>query len=425
MFLSTQVLNYFLQANLYLVLFFLAYRLFLVQDTFLRRNRYYLLGSVLVALALPALSLLDFTPAELLPNVTESAQLAPVGELVRRWNGTANTEVEASYPAWVWGYGAVSLILMGRFVYALSGLLYLVAKRGVRRQDRVWVVPLPEGQEPFSFCCFLFWSEEEEWTEDDRKHIWEHEQAHIRQGHSMEIILFELLHIVFWVNPVCVFYKQAIRQVHEYLADEAATQKVADKSVYASLLLGQFLGTSPISLSNYFMDKQFLKRRIMMLNQSPSRSKAKYKLLFLIPVICLGIFMQACGDQVISEEAENTIKPAPSEKDKKKADDEYYAKMELVKTVDLDDPSISTFQIEGDSTKNILMRITGPTEKPQQGYRVDVYKEDGKMAASNLYQNTYFANYAYKCRKAQAYTVKIVERPETPKGSKAHFYFQH
>src|SRR5690606_3360738 len=91
---------------------------------------------------------------------------------------------------------------------------------------------------PFSFFKNLFWSKNFEVDEEDRQNILRHEEAHIFQRHSVDVILFEILGVVFWCSPFLYLYKKAIKTIHEYLADDYVVAQASRKK-YGKLLLRQ------------------------------------------------------------------------------------------------------------------------------------------------------------------------------------------
>ncbi|WP_146198668.1 M56 family metallopeptidase [Pararcticibacter amylolyticus] len=120
--------------------------------------------------------------------------------------------------------------------------------------------------------------------------VMKHEEIHVKQWHSADIILFELISAVNWFNPVTYLYKKSIRSVHEFIADGSAVKKAGSVSDYSLLLLGETLGTPASFLANNFFNESLLKKRIIMLTKTKSKKSAliKYGLtapLFLLMII--------------------------------------------------------------------------------------------------------------------------------------------
>ena len=57
-----------------------------------------------------------------------------------------------------------------------------------------------------------------------------HEEAHIRNGHSWDLLLVELCVWLQWFNPAAWLLKQELQNVHEYEADEAVLRQGAQGS---------------------------------------------------------------------------------------------------------------------------------------------------------------------------------------------------
>jgi beta-lactamase regulating signal transducer with metallopeptidase domain len=105
-----------------------------------------------------------------------------------------------------------------------------------------------------------------------------HEETHIQQYHSLDVLLSELIKAMCWFNPLAYRYSQAIRDVHEYLAD-AAVLKTANRKQYGHLLIRQSLSGPSIALVNHFSTSQLKKRiQMMMRKKSQGRAQLRYAL---------------------------------------------------------------------------------------------------------------------------------------------------
>ncbi|RYE26671.1 MAG: hypothetical protein EOP48_35010 [Sphingobacteriales bacterium] len=93
------------------------------------------------------------------------------------------------------------------------------------------------------------------------KTISRHEETHIRQLHSADVLFFEVLGVLIWFNPVIYFYKSTIKRIHEYLADDVAARFQGDKDQYAILLMSNALGVTPHDLTNGFFNQKILKKK--------------------------------------------------------------------------------------------------------------------------------------------------------------------
>lgn len=65
-----------------------------------------------------------------------------------------------------------------------------------------------------------------------------HEQTHVREFHSLDIILAQLIILLCWFNPFSWLIRSEIRMNHEYLADKQVVMSGYDKKSYQYHLLG-------------------------------------------------------------------------------------------------------------------------------------------------------------------------------------------
>ena len=75
-----------------------------------------------------------------------------------------------------------------------------------------------------------------------------HEKAHLDQKHTLDVLFVEILQIVFWFNPLLLFYKRAIKLNHEFLADQAVNAQFQSVKNYQNLLLAFAVDKSTIQL---------------------------------------------------------------------------------------------------------------------------------------------------------------------------------
>ena len=292
------LLNYFLEANLYLISFYLLYQLLLARDKHFRFNRAFLLVSILLSISLPLLSInIQSTPSAenlfegyiILPAITISnVQMESVGFIVKWWH-----IIGLIYIAGV-------LFYLLRLMWQLSKILRnLPLLNSTRERKTGYTLVTTNGEIPTcSFFKFLFWDKSVKLSEDEQSQILEHELVHIRQWHSIDILLTEFLRVIFWINPVIHFMKSRLTEVHEYLADHYATQQI-DIDKYSKLLTLQVFKSFDFALSNNFHKSQVVKR-LRMLKSGRSRS-IWINVGLLVPSLALLVTLLACDVTEMSE----------------------------------------------------------------------------------------------------------------------------
>jgi TonB family protein len=271
--------HYLLQANIYLVVFYAFYKLLLAKETYFNLNRLYLLVAALLAMLIPYLRV-DWLYTDQSNNLANGMNV--LNNLVTEVNvvtDRADNFSIGSILAMVYLLGL--LFFTFRFLYQLVRVNYLLkADRSLKNQghgaafsffnQRVIDPDLPELQT-----------------------IEQHEQVHSRQWHSLDVMIFEVLGIICWFNPVIYFYKDSLKSIHEYLADAEAAKFIGDKQQYALLLLSKSFGVPINSLTNSFFNQSLLKNRIKMLNQEKSPKKALLKYGLYVPVFGLTLLFSS------------------------------------------------------------------------------------------------------------------------------------
>lgn len=238
---------YFVQVSILMALFYLLYWSLLRRITFFHWNRAYLLLTPILAMAIPLLPIPTvFSQAVQQTSIYETY----VQVVVSPTNTTtplpqAKVPEEAGFPwmAFLWGvYFTGMAFFTFRFLRSLFFILKLIRRFGVTKINGHKVVETDIEDLPiFSFGHLIFWNSHTAISKEKQAQVMEHEITHVRQRHTLDVIYFELLGIVFWFNPVCIFYKRSIKNVHEYLADNALISNGVDKKEYCDLLVNQLL----------------------------------------------------------------------------------------------------------------------------------------------------------------------------------------
>jgi TonB family protein len=311
------MLTYFLQAHLCWLLFYGLYYVLLSKETFFRLNRIYLIISLLAGLLLPLSAdwlrtetpLYIYVPMDsiMLPEfvvgMTEKAVLLPI-----------NTEGGSFLTWWTLMVSLyqVGLVVMGvRFLYGLF-CIYKTFKTTTIEKVNGFLVLNTEGvlAQPFSFFNMIF-IDKNQYQDIDYQNIMQHEKAHARQLHSLDVVFLELLKIVFWYSPMVYIYRHSLRNIHEYLADAAVLRSVSKKQ-YGTLLIQQAQSANVLALVNPFFSQ--LKKRIVMMTRNPSKRRSLVKYTFAVPVFLLLVSFLASPSNVVmkktaalSEDVKNTI----------------------------------------------------------------------------------------------------------------------
>ena len=273
-----------------LLVFYLFYRFLLKKETFHRFNRVVLVGTAVLSFLLPLCIITIHKPMETAaPLVTEPAMVAelPEQELAPL--------VQVSEPWWhvaltILFWAGVAFVL-GRVLISILSILRIIRQgEPVRKEDGCRILVTERDIDPFSWMKDIVLSRKD-W-EIPHESILAHEKAHIAYGHSIEILLVDVLSALQWFNPAIWMLRADLKELHEYEADDAVLRAGANLREYQYLLIRKAVSKSGYSVANSF-NHSILKNRITMMSKSRSPLSRGLRALWLLPLVCLAIGLQA------------------------------------------------------------------------------------------------------------------------------------
>ena len=273
-----------------LLVFYLFYRFLLKKETFHRFNRIVLVGTAVLSFLLPLCIITIHKPMEMAaPLVTEPAMVAelPEQELAPL--------VQVSEPWWhvaltILFWAGVAFVLARVLISILSILRIIRQGEPVRDEDGCRILVTEQEIDPFSWMKYIVLSRKD-W-EIPHESILAHEKAHIAYGHSIEILLVDVLSALQWFNPAIWMLRADLQELHEYEADDAVLRAGANLREYQYLLIRKAVSKSGYSVANSF-NHSILKNRITMMSKSRSPLSRGLRALWLLPLVCLAIGLQA------------------------------------------------------------------------------------------------------------------------------------
>lgn len=309
-------MNYLLKVAICWLVFYVLYRLILEKTTFFKLNRAYLLITLLLGLVVPMVRISLGAPAD----PTEGSNWLP--EVVVRANNLVNQPYtlpeitiqvpsSAAWDIWPWLYwGGVAYCLL-RFLVGLFQLYNIYRRGNKQAMGKYTLVYSEEVKAPFSFMRCLFWPAELEDENLEREYMLRHEETHILQYHTLDVLFSEIIKAICWFNPLAYRYSQALRDVHEYLADAAVLQN-ANRKQYGHLLIRQSLSGPSIALVNHFSTSQ-LKKRIHMMMRKKTEGRAQLRYALGLPLlVALGfLFAQINIEAQVPTTSQNSTLPPP------------------------------------------------------------------------------------------------------------------
>ena len=340
------VLRYILETGACLVLFYAGYWLFLKKETYFLLNRVYLLASLLLSFLIPVFHV----PS---PFLTFQVSPAPIAG-----------ETAATFPARSAGfadavlmiYAAGVLMFLARFIVQVTKLFLVVKKSESRNLGGARIVSVDREFAPFSFLKYIFINDRE-FSPGNLRHILAHEEAHIRQGHSLDILLAELATVAQWFNPIVRPYKRSIQETHEFLADREVIAQGFNSARYQLVMLEQQVGTRLLGLSHSFKQSQ-IKRRIVMMSQTRSKGAAKLKVLVLMPLAALLVLALAQPRPIVA--ADSALVSAAQDKTDQSLDEAKKKEM-LVKA----EESLARLKEKEAKLKKVMETTTDPEKQKE------------------------------------------------------------
>ena len=276
-----EFLKYDLKVAVLIAIFYLFYRLLLSRDTFHRLNRMVLLATAVASFVLP-LCVFTFHHTVVMSSLKSSVAVEPPLAAI----------IEPSRP-W-WQTVVVVVFFLGVFVvvshvmWSVVQVVLLIRHSEHHPQDDGVVIAVTDRPlAPFSWMRYIVLNVTDFEHQDPA--IMAHERGHIRQRHSLDVLLVDTLTALQWFNPAMWMLRQDLRAIHEYEADAAVLSQGINMRQYLYLLIQKAAVNGGYSIANGITHSTLKNRINMMLNNKKSNGKSWLKLLALLPI--MGTFM--------------------------------------------------------------------------------------------------------------------------------------
>ncbi len=302
---------YIIKSSLLLAMLVSLFMLFMSRETFHKLNRYLLLLIAVVSLALPfanvgvstplqgvfdaiengfaktgdALSVADVLLVDDVPSISHLPSVA-MADAVPATDVLVLEEKGSTAPVWqivllaIYGLGVMLLVLR-------QAVMYVQVSRLIMRSSKVFAgqyglegvrLRLHSGEEkPFSWFGWVVVSNKD--MNEGAREILTHEAAHVRAGHSWDILFTDAVIIMQWFNPLAWIMKNTLKDIHEFEADEAVISSGVNAKQYQLLIIKKAVGARLYSIANSFNHSLTKKRITMMCKEKSSkwsRAKALY-----------------------------------------------------------------------------------------------------------------------------------------------------
>lgn len=252
---------YFLKSTFLLLVFCLIFKWNLENKKSLQFIRFYLLASIVFALVVPLINFQFLVRQSTIVGTKEYIfnQLPDLPLLIN------STIPEQNISIVLMVYVFICAVFLIRFLYNLIKILQL-NKSGAKVETSFGnLIVSSKVNAPFTFYNWIYVNKAEWENNTINSAILYHEQTHVKQKHSVDILFLEVLKIVLWFQPLLYYFKRIIQENHEYLADEFSLQQTNNLKNYQELILNYY-GTNQtiVALSSSIHFNNLKKRFIMM-----------------------------------------------------------------------------------------------------------------------------------------------------------------
>nr|WP_294942270.1 M56 family metallopeptidase [uncultured Mucilaginibacter sp.] len=320
------MIPYVLHVALLLAICLLFYKLLLQKETYYRLNRVILLGCLAMAFLLPLIQVpqqwaLRESPkpaatenipviAIHLPQITPAERYSPPQKASTAVKTTQSAEPQTplfqriiKWAFYLYWFGVVAF--GANLLLQVCVLLLQAYRKPVIVDGQFRIVELDDDKAPCSFGNNIFINPTK-YEPETFNQILLHEKIHIKQGHSLDLLIAELMLAFQWFNPFAWLYRKEVESNLEYLADnEVLHDATVERADYQMNLLKVSVPNLSLRITTNY-NQSLLKKRIVMMNAKRSNIHTAWKYLFLVPMMA---FLVCALNEPAASSAAQAIKP--------------------------------------------------------------------------------------------------------------------
>ena len=299
---------YLLKSAACLLIFFAFYKLFLEKISAHTFKRFYLLGGIIISFLIPFVT---FTTYVELPQTANT-----VFTNASMNNGIPVEENIDYLPYLLWSIYLLGVAFCGfRFFRNLFNIWRKIQQNPILKKRKFFHVLLQKKVTPHTFFSYIFLNKAMYEANEVPEEVLVHEQAHAQEKHSIDILFIELLHVLFWFNPLFIYLKRSMKLNHEFLADRAVLNQGTETSRYQNLLLAYSSHASTPQLAHSINYSSF-KKRFTVMKTHTSKKAIWLRSLLLLPLVALMLYGFSSKQTIVKQTSQTETL---SEKSKEKA----------------------------------------------------------------------------------------------------------
>ena len=309
------LLLFLIKSTLILSLLYLAFSVLMRKETFFQLNRMVLLVMVFSSMLIPFLYVpkpvqpriqVNMDPIfQVSPTVEEPVSTTEIPVILKSAVPASETVQPVSIPIptiviFVYLSGVLVSFLM--FVYSIGSVLLMFRKARKTVLNGIRIRVVDHDIPAFSFGRNILISQHD--FDTNYEAIITHEQSHIRLGHFYDLMLMELVKIIFWFNPLVYRMVSDLKAIHEFQADDHTLHSGIDAKQYQILIIQKCVGHQKFALANSFNHCQ-IKNRITMMNKQKTSKAGLWKVATFLPLLAL--LLMFCGRKGGNEPPDNSF----------------------------------------------------------------------------------------------------------------------
>jgi TonB family protein len=297
-----------------MILYF-AYKLLFRNSNRFQLNRIVLLTISIFAFALPFIRIsIEGQQFQEMPSFKQEIDVIFYSDAMIEAPVETKTLSITDIISYLYIIGVVFFLM--KFVYNIFKIYKIKAGKKIEKIDNVNFIYTNESHVPFSFFNNVFIGTSTSSVTDNEVPepvegnpnilIIKHEMSHVKNHHSVDVILMEIMIAFQWFNPFIRMIKNELKSNHEFIADSEAIKNEDEKSNYMMLLLQQCTAYDFSTIANNF---SFLltKKRISMITKNQKVKGSVIKVLLTLPVFALLILLNTqCDNTKPNDEKQQT-----------------------------------------------------------------------------------------------------------------------
>ena len=300
-----EIIIYLIKVNLSILLFYFSYRLLLKRFTFYSLNRLFLLLGLFYSVLYPLINLADLFKSN--PEIQKQ-----ISKISPDWQYSIGyIESSSEVPQSIYWQIVILIfwtgvsIMIARLIFQLISLLIMHLKSEPSISGNYNFRIVHKKVNPFSFWNTIYINPEYH-EPNELESILEHEQVHVNQLHSLDVLLAEICTAFFWFNPGVWLIKDAIQANLEFITDLKVLNSGIDSRAYQYALLKiNVLPHNTLPVNNFHL--LTIKKRIAMMNKKQSNRINKGIYILLLPTIMCMVLVLTNPKAALSKRQLNSV----------------------------------------------------------------------------------------------------------------------